>query len=58
VGASEPRGGDVQDRPVTPQDILATIYRALGIPLDLHFRDASGRPVSIVGTGKPIEELA
>ena len=58
LGASEPRGGDVQDRPVTPQDILATIYRALGIPLDLHFRDASGRPVSIVGTGKPIEELA
>jgi len=57
VGASEPRGGDVKDRPVTPQDLLATIYRALDIPLDLHFPDASGRPVSIVGAGKPIEEL-
>ncbi len=57
VGASEPRGGDVQDRPVTPQDVLATIYRVLDIPLDLHLRDASGRPVSIVGAGKPIHEL-
>lgn len=57
VGASEPRGGDVSDRPVGPQDLLATIYKALGIPLDLHFPDASGRPVSIVGAGKPIEEL-
>ena len=57
VGASEARGGDVRDRPVTPQDLLATIYKVLGIPLDLHFPDASGRPVSIVGTGKPILEL-
>jgi uncharacterized protein (DUF1501 family) len=57
VGASEPRGGDMQERPVTPQDLLATIYGSLGIPLDLHHPDASGRPVSIVGTGKPIAEL-
>jgi uncharacterized protein (DUF1501 family) len=57
VGASEPRGGKVQNRPVSPQDLLATIYHALGIPLDTHFNDASGRPVSIVGSGKPIQEL-
>jgi hypothetical protein len=57
VGASESRGGQVLERPATPQDVLATIYRALGIPLDLHYPDASGRPVSIVGTGKPIMEL-
>ncbi len=58
VGTSEPRGGKVQNRPVSPQDLLATIYQALGIPLDTHFNDASGRPVSIVGNGKPIQELA
>lgn len=57
VGASERRGGNVGDRPVTPQDLLATIYNCLGIPLDLHYPDASGRPVSIVGAGKPIREL-
>jgi len=57
VGASESRGGKVKERPVTPGDLLATLYQALGIPLDTHFQDATGRPVSIVAGGKPIQEL-
>lgn len=57
VGASEKWGGGVQERLATPLDLLATIYQCLGIPLDTHYEDASGRPVSIVGAGKPIEEL-
>jgi len=48
----------VRERPTTPQDVLATLYHALGIPLDSFFLDASGRPSSIVGTGQPITELA
>jgi len=58
VGASEPRGGAVLERAVSPLDLLATLYHALGIPLDTHFLDATGRPVSIIGSGKPIQELA
>jgi hypothetical protein len=57
IGASEPRGGKVRERPVSPQDLLATLYHVLGIPLDTHYQDATGRPVSIVGTGKPVHEL-
>lgn len=57
VGASEPRGGNVSERPVSPHDLLATLYHALGIPLETHFNDASGRPTSIVNTGRPIHEL-
>jgi hypothetical protein len=57
VGASEPRGGGVRERPVSPGDLLATLYQALGIPLDTHYLDASGRPVSIVAGGKPVQEL-
>ena len=57
VGASEKWGGGVKDRLVTPLDLLATIYHLLGIPLDTHYEDASGRPVSIVGNGHPIQEL-
>ncbi len=57
VGASEPRGGKVKERPISPGDLLATLYQALNIPLDTHFEDASGRPVSIVAGGKPIHEL-
>ena len=57
IGASEPRGGRVSERPVSPADLLATLYQTLGIPLDTHYEDASGRPVSIVGRGRPIHEL-
>jgi uncharacterized protein (DUF1501 family) len=57
IGASEPRGGRVSERPVSPADLLATLYQTLGIPLDTHYDDASGRPVSIVGPGRPIQEL-
>jgi hypothetical protein len=57
VGESEPRGGKVRTRPVSPHDLCATLYQVLGIPLDTHYVDASGRPVSIVGPGKPIHEL-
>ena len=57
IGASEKWGGGVYERIVTPQDLLATIYHRLGIPLDTHYEDASGRPVSIVGGGRPIQEL-
>jgi uncharacterized protein (DUF1501 family) len=57
VGASEKFGGGVKERLTTPLDVLATIYSKLGIPLDTHYEDSTGRPVSIVGSGKPIHEL-
>lgn len=57
VGASEKWGGGVKERLTTPLDILATIYHAMGIPLDTHYKDSTGRPVSIVDSGKPIREL-
>ncbi|MDA1014429.1 MAG: DUF1501 domain-containing protein, partial [Planctomycetota bacterium] len=57
IGASEKFGGGVVERLTTPLDLNATIYQTLGIPLDTHYKDASGRPVSIVGAGKPIHEL-
>lgn len=40
IGASEPRGGKVAERPVSPQDLVATLYQALGVPLDTHYEDA------------------
>ena len=58
IGASEKYGGGVLERAVTPLDLLATIYQTLGIPLSTHYDDSSGRPTSIVDTGKPIRELA
>lgn len=57
VGASEKFGGGVRERLVTPPDLLATIYHTLGISLDTHYEDSTGRPVSIVGGGHSIREL-
>lgn len=57
VGASEKWGGGVKERLTTPLDVLATIYQAMGISLDTHYEDSTGRPISIVDSGKPIREL-
>ncbi len=57
VGASEKWGGGVKERLTSPLDVLATIYQTLGIPLELHYEDSTGRPVSIIDSGRPIREL-
>jgi hypothetical protein len=54
-GASDKIGAYVKDRPVPPQDLGATIFHALGVPLDLRLgKDGFTRPVS---TGEPILDL-
>jgi uncharacterized protein (DUF1501 family) len=43
--------------PVTPQDLMATVYRHLGIDPSITFPDFSGRPVPLLSTGRPIAQL-
>ena len=43
--------------PVTPQDLMATVFHALDIPQDIHFYDTFGRPNAAITSGKPIAEL-
>jgi uncharacterized protein (DUF1501 family) len=57
VGATNARGEYPTAAPVTPQDLLATIYRHLGIDPDHTFTDATGRPVPILSHGQPIRQL-
>jgi uncharacterized protein (DUF1501 family) len=58
VGRSTPRGEEPADRPVSPQDVAATIFEHLGIPSrSVIFRDAQGRPVPLIETGMPVREL-
>lgn len=57
IGASEPDGSDILERPVTPGDLAATIYRHMGVPLDTTYLDFRGRPRYIVEGGAPIAEL-
>lgn len=57
VGASDSKGGYPKERPLTPQDLLATMYRHLGIDPRQEFLDLTGRPIRILGSGEPIREL-
>ena len=57
VGATNALGEFVTDSPVTPQDLAATIYHTLGIPLHTWYRAQDGRPIELVPEGKPIRQL-
>ncbi|HEX5444830.1 MAG TPA: DUF1501 domain-containing protein, partial [Pirellulales bacterium] len=58
IGATESDGGQIRQRPVTPADLAATIYRHLGVPLDATYLDNRGRPRYIVeNDGQPLAEL-
>ncbi len=57
VGSTNSRGEHPKDRPLTPNDLWATVYRHLGIDFNETFLDHRGRPMAILPTGAPIEEL-
>jgi uncharacterized protein (DUF1501 family) len=57
IGATLKDGSDIKERPVTPGDLAATIYRHMGVPLDATYDDFRGRPRYIIEDGKPIPEL-
>jgi Uncharacterized protein conserved in bacteria len=56
-GASDRVGAQPSRNPVSPADIVATIYHCLGISTDLELRDRLNRPFQLVPWGTPIQEL-
>ncbi len=57
VGSSTEKGERPKDRPCTVQQVLATIYLALGIDPAMTFPNGSGRPVHLLDDREPIREL-
>lgn len=58
VGATNSKAEYPAERPLRPQDLLATIYHHLGINHHHEFPDFSGRPIPVLPYGEPIRELA
>jgi len=58
IGASNSRGEYPISRPIGPTDVLATIYRHLGIDPAAATHDATGRPLHVLPDGQFIGELA
>ena len=56
VGASDRAGAYVQNTPVGPWDLAATLFAALGVDPSGHYTDSTNRPFPIA-TGKPIAAL-
>lgn len=57
VGATNSKSEFPVENPLTPQDMMATIYRHLGIDAQRTVQDFSGRPLAILPEGKPISQL-
>jgi uncharacterized protein (DUF1501 family) len=57
IGESDSKGAEPKERPVQPQEVLATMYRHLGIDYNKHYLDHGGRPVPVLPFGAPIDEL-
>jgi hypothetical protein len=58
VGSTNAKGERPKDRPLTPNDLWATMFRHLGIDHDnTFFIDHRGRPMPILPFGEPIKEL-
>lgn len=57
LGASDARAEFPKERPISPQDVLATMYKQLGIDRDITYVNDANRPVPILNYGQPIKEL-
>lgn len=57
VGESDAKGEGPKDRAITPDDVAATFYRALGIDTRKEYHTPTGRPIMIVRNGTPLKEL-
>ena len=57
IGSTTSNGAEPKDRPLGPGDLLASLYRAVGIDHHSFIRDRQQRPIPIIESGEPIAEL-
>ena len=57
IGSSDRVGESPKDDPVTPEDLVRTIYVLLGIDPDLELRTPEGRPIRVNQGGRIIASL-
>ena len=57
IGKTDARGEAPVERPVSPQDLAATILERLGVDPSRELTTSSGRPVRILAEGAPIREV-
>jgi uncharacterized protein (DUF1501 family) len=57
IGETDSRGGRPKNRGVGAQNVIGTVYHALGIDPKQKLNDFTGRPQQLLDDGEPISEL-
>ena len=57
IGESTTKGDVPKSNPISPNDLLATLFQYMEMPLDLQYTSPAGRPTSMLETGTPLAEL-
>lgn len=57
IGGTDRKGAQVIGRPYTPQNVLATLYRVLGIDPAATIPDHTGRPMHLIDDRRLVAEL-
>src|SRR5262249_5236645 len=52
IGSTDRDAAFPRDNPVSPKDVLATVYHLLGVDPNTHLNDREGRPVPLVPEGQ------
>jgi hypothetical protein len=58
IGSSDSKAAFPVENPKTPQDVLATMYRYLGVDTEKNYINNAGRPIKTLPSGRPIDELS
>ncbi len=57
VGRTDKHAGEVTERPVSPKDVLATVYHLLGIDPETTLTDRIGRPLPLVPGASVVQAM-
>jgi hypothetical protein len=57
IGESAEKVDAPKTTPITPQDLMATVFHVLDLDQRIQFTNQAGRPTYMIENGKPIEEL-
>jgi hypothetical protein len=57
IGETDARAAYVRSRPISPDELFATLLHVLGIDPRIQFTHPSGRPIYMIEDARPIEEV-
>jgi hypothetical protein len=57
IGSTSPKGEHPADESCSPADVLATVYRHVGLDTGREFINSAGRPIPILNHGRPLAGL-